>query len=135
MDAAEVEIYRQRYETFRHLDRLRWQMLPVAGGAGAVILAFARQGATPEWWAFVIVGVLLAMSGWAMWRIGQGINKNGAVLCKWAAVVGDTDIPPPPAKWFESVAARIAVTIIGLGVVCILLAILTCTTTNESWHI
>ena len=132
--AAELEIYRQRYETFRHLDRLRWQMLPVAGGAGAVILAFARQGATPEWWAFMIVGFLLTISGWAMQRIGQGIKKNGAVLRQHAAVVGDAGIPAP-AKWYNSVAAWISLTIIGLGVVCILLAILTYTTTSERWHI
>ena len=40
----ELEIYRQRYETYRHLDRLRWLMLQIVVGAGSLILVFARGG-------------------------------------------------------------------------------------------
>ena len=126
---AELEIYRQRYETYRHLDRLRWQMLPIAGGAGAAILALARYRSEPEWWVFLGVGLLLTISGVAMLRIGQGINKNGEVLRKVAAVIGDDDIPPV-AKWFKSVAFWISLTMIGFGVLCLLTSILTFTTTN-----
>ena len=36
----ELEIYKQRYETYRHFDKLRWQMLQIAVGAGSVVLAF-----------------------------------------------------------------------------------------------
>ena len=100
---AELEIYRQRYETYRHLDRLRWQMLPVAVGAGAAILAFARYRSEPVWWMFLGVGLLLVISGVAMRRIGQGINRNGEVLRKIAATIGDKDIPPV-GKWLKSVA-------------------------------
>ena len=46
-----LEIYKQRYETYRHLDRLRWQMLQIAVGVGSLrILAFARSGREPDWW-------------------------------------------------------------------------------------
>ena len=126
---AEIEIYRQRYETYRHLDRLRWQMLPIAGGAGAAILAFARYRSEPEWWVFLGVGLLLTISGVAMLRIGQGINKNGEVLRKVAAVIGDDDIPPV-AKWFKSVAFWISWTMVVLGAGCLLTAFFTLTTTK-----
>ena len=126
---AELEIYRQRYETYRHLDRLRWQMLPVAAGAGAAILAFARYRSEPVWWVFLGVGLLLVISGVAMLRIGQGINRNGEVLQKIAATIGDQDIPPV-GKRLKSVAFWISWTMIGLGVICLLTAICTFATTN-----
>ena len=37
-----LEIYKQRYDTYRHLDRLRWQIFQIAVGAGTLTLAFAR---------------------------------------------------------------------------------------------
>ncbi len=37
-DQNNLEIYKQRYDTFRHLDRLRWQMFQIAVGAAALIL-------------------------------------------------------------------------------------------------
>ena len=46
----ELEIYKQRYETFRYLDRLRWQMLQIAVGTGSLILSFGRDGSEPERW-------------------------------------------------------------------------------------
>ena len=43
------EIYKQRYEMFRHLDRLLWQMLQIAVGVDLLgILAFARSGREPD---------------------------------------------------------------------------------------
>ena len=131
---AEMEIYRQRYETYRHLDRLRWQMLPIAGGAGAAILAFARYRSEPEWWVFLGVGLLLTISGVAMLRIGQGINKNGEVLRKVAAVIGDDDIPSV-GKWYKSVAFWISWTMVVLGAGCLLTAFFTLTTTNRRCYL
>ena len=37
-----LEIYKQRYDTYRHLDKLRWQMFQIAVGSGSVVLAFGR---------------------------------------------------------------------------------------------
>ena len=68
----EIEIYKQRYETYRHLDRLRWQMLQIAIGVGSLILAFARGGCKPDWWIFLVVGLLLIIFGSAMLKIGHG---------------------------------------------------------------
>ena len=122
--------HKRCYETYRHLDRLRWQMLPVAVGAGAAILAFARYRSEPVWWVFLGVGLLLIISGVAMLRIGQGINRNGEVLRKIAATIGDEDIPPV-GKRLKSVAFWISWTMIGLGVICLLTAICTFTTTER----
>ncbi|MBI4659489.1 MAG: hypothetical protein HY735_11670 [Verrucomicrobia bacterium] len=38
-----LEVYRQKLEYFRHLDRLRWQTPPLALGVGAAVLAAAKQ--------------------------------------------------------------------------------------------
>ena len=99
------------------------------GGAGAAILAFARYRSEPEWWVFLGVGLLLTISGAAMLRIGQGINKNGEVLRKVAAVIGDKDIPSV-GKWYKSVAFWISWTMVVLGAGCLLTAFSTLTTTN-----
>ena len=114
-----LEIYRQRYETYRHLDRLRWQMLQIAVGAGSLILAFARDGREPNWWVFAIVGLLLTIFGVVMLKIGHGINMNSQVLSKAAAAVGDDDIPQV-SKWWENVSFWVALTLIVLGVLCFL---------------
>ncbi len=118
----ELEIYRQRYETYRHLDRLRWLMLQIVVGAGSLILVFARGGSKPEWWVFAVVGLMLMMFGVVMLRIGHGIKMNGQVLSKAAALVGDADIPSV-SEWWKSVSFWISLTLIGLGLLCILMAI------------
>ena len=113
----EIEVYKQRYETYRHLDRLRWQMLQIAVGAGSLILAFARSGCEPDWWIFAVVGLLLMIFGLAMLRIGQGINMNGQVLSKAATLLGDVDIPATSNRW-KSVSFWIACILIIFGIIC-----------------
>lgn len=127
----ELEIYKQRYETYRHLDRLRWQMLQIAVGVGSLgILAFARSGREPDWWVFAAVGPMLAMFGVAMLRIGRGINMNNQVLRRAAALVGDAEIPQV-SKWWKSVSFWISFTLVVVGVVCIGLACYHYVMTNE----
>ena len=64
---------------------------------------------------------MITISGVAMLRIGQGINKNGEVLRKVAAVIGDKDIPSV-GKWYKSVAFWISWTMVVLGAGCLLTA-------------
>ena len=117
----QIEIYKQRYETYRHLDRLRWQMLQIAVGAGSLILAFAGGDSEPDWWIFAAVGVLLMILGSVMLRIGHGINMNSKVLSKAANAVGDVGIPPI-SKRRKSVSFWIACFLIVLGSVCVVSA-------------
>ena len=118
---AELEIYKQRYETYRHFDRLRWQMLQISVGSGALTLAFARNGFEPEWWVFAVVGTMLMIFGIVMIRIGHGIKMNNQVLLKVAALVGDADIPPV-LNWWKSVSLWIAWMLIVVGFFCVGLA-------------
>ena len=115
--AEKLEIYKQRYDTYRHLDRLRWQIFQVAVGAGTLTLAFARGAGKLDWWVFTIVGIKLCIFGLVMWRIGRGIQKNGEVLSKIGSDLGD-DCIPQVKNWWKSVSQWIAVILIAAGVSC-----------------
>lgn len=118
----DIEVYRQRYETFRHLDRLRWQMLQIAVGVGSLALAFGGGDKSgPEWWVLAVVGVLLVGFGVVMERIRHGIVNNGKVLRRAGSLVGDTEIPEASAYWKAS-SFWIALAMTAGGVVCVVAA-------------
>ena len=121
---GELEIYKQRYETFRYLDRLRWQMLQIAVIVCSLILAYGKEGSEPARWVFVVVGVLLTIFGLTMLKIRHGIIMNNRVLHKAATRVGDTEIPDA-AKWWKSAGWWISFALIGIGMLCILINIVT----------
>ena len=117
-----LEIYKQRYDTYRHLDKLRWQMFQIAVGAGSVVLAFGRgESSDPDWWVLGTIGLLLVIFGLVMERIRQGISMNGIVLEKVGKIVGDADIPPA-SRWWESISFWIAFGLIALGISSLVLA-------------
>ena len=70
----ELEIYKQRYETFRYLDRLRWQMLQIAVIVGSLILAYGKDESEPARWVLAVVGALLTILGSTMLKIRHGIK-------------------------------------------------------------
>lgn len=120
MEKKAVEIYAQRYETFRHLDKLRWQMLQMliaVASATALILRFTSGEV--DWWFHELLGVALLMLAFAMFRIGRGIRQNANVLRKAAAIIGDSGIPDVNNEW-KSVAHWIAVLVAGLGAILLL---------------
>ena len=119
---GELEIYKQRYETFRYLDRLRWQMLQIAVIVGSLILASGTEKSEIARWVFVVAGVLFTIFGITMLKIRHGINKNNQVLRNAAVQVGDTEIPDA-ANWWKSAGWWISFSLIVLGVVCILINI------------
>lgn len=89
-----LEVYRQRYETFRHLDKLRWQMVQISVATAPIILAFgAKQNGAPAWWVYLTAGALLIIFGFVMEKIRKGIIANAVVLSKFGTMVGDTSIP------------------------------------------
>lgn len=122
-DASEV--YRQRYETYRHLDKLRWQMLQIAVAAGSVVMAFGRDGsAKPGWWTWAAIGVLFIVLGAAMLRICGGIRDNARVLKSAGEAIGDRGIPAPSSRW-TSVSFLIAFGLVIVGIGAILASIFT----------
>lgn len=113
------EIYKERYETFRHLDKLRWQMLQLSVAAGSAVLAFGDvvTGSSADWkWA--VTGFIFLVLGIAMIRIGNGIKANAEVLCEVGSQIGDKWIPKPTPN-HRSVSFWISVLISFCGVGCI----------------
>ena len=120
--AEDLEIYRQRYETFRHLDKLRWQMLQISIAAASIILAFGLNGTSRlEWWVLLVVGILLIVFGLVMERIHHGIRKNAEVLREFGLAIGDKSIPDV-AHWWTSASFMVALLQIVLGSTCIYFA-------------
>lgn len=112
----QTEIYRQRYETFRHLDKLRWQMLQIAVAAGSLSLALGRgTEAKSQNWVFFIVGLVLLVLGLAMERIRSGITMNNIALKEAGAAIGDHAIPPPSTR-LSSYSAWVAYVVMAMGV-------------------
>jgi len=111
----QTEIYRQRYETFRHLDKLRWQMLQIAVATGSLSLALGRGAeAKPQGWVFVIAGLVLFVLALAMERIRYGITMNNIVLKEVGAAIGDHSIPPPSTS-LSSYSAWVAYFVLTMG--------------------
>ena len=120
-DEAALEIYRQKYAVFRHLDALRWQIPTFTLGAGSLLLAFAAEpNKPPARWSFFVFAFLALFSSFAVYRVRKGIHKNHAALDAAARVVGDRNIPKPSrfgATWWLSVILVLAaLTSLALGV-------------------
>ena len=110
-----LEIYRQRYETYRHFDKLRWQMLQIlVAVASATALLLRYTVGTLDWWFFCFLGTSLLIIGLVMIRISDGIRANNKVLKKAAEAIGDNGIPAMLNPW-KSVAHWISVLVIALG--------------------
>ena len=115
MTDENLEIYRQRYEAFRHFDKLRWQMLQILVAiASATALLLRYTAGTLEWWFFCLLGASLLVIGFVMIRIGNGIRANNKVLKKAAKAIGDNGIPTVSNSW-KSVAHWISVLVMALG--------------------
>lgn len=110
-----VDIYNQRYETFRHLDKLRWQMLQLLIAiASATALVLRSTSGEIEWWFYLLLGFALVTLSFVMLRIGSGIRKNAVALKSAAEAIGDDGMPDVSNEW-KSIAHWIAVLVMGLG--------------------
>ncbi len=123
MEEQSTTIYNQRYETFRHLDKLRWQMfqilIVIASGTSLILRSTTGD---IEWWFYLLLGVALVLISFAMLRIGDGIRMNAKALTKAADAIGDDGMPDVSSEW-KSVAHWIAVMVMGLGALFIVVAI------------
>lgn len=120
MSESAVEVYTQRYETFRHLDRLRWQMAQVLVAvlsAAALIFRTAPEGVGGWFWMFL--GLAFLTISIVMNRISKGIAANGEVLRRVGKQVGDLDIPDT-SNWRGSVTHWLTVAIGIGGLACII---------------
>ncbi|MCY4197233.1 MAG: hypothetical protein OXD33_10010 [Rhodobacteraceae bacterium] len=118
-DDRNMEIYRQRYETFRHLDKMRWQMLQILvaiGTATTLILRSTSDSGSLAWWFFMFLGAGLVVLAIAMHKINQGLRKNGEALKAKGEVIGDTKIPDVSNQW-ASIAHWLMLGTLLLGVV------------------
>jgi hypothetical protein len=87
--ASYVSIYEQRYETYRHLDKLRWYVFQVGFSVIGAIISL-RVIDNPSLFG---IGVILVSTGMIMLKINHGIDKNNIALKKIANKLGDVDIP------------------------------------------
>jgi len=83
-------IYEQRYETYRHLDKLRWFIFQIAISVIAGILVLKNPGQENNIFA---IGLVLFSSGILMAKINYGIDKNNIVLQDVGEKIGDDSIP------------------------------------------
>ena len=117
------EIYRQRYETFRHFDRMRFQLLQILVAVGAAAALFFRFQTTPaEWWAFTLIGLMLLLIGNAMSKVSNGLWRNNEVLHDIAVKIGDNGIPKSVSKQ-KSVSYWISLFVQTLGGLSLLIGV------------
>ena len=102
-DQNDLEIYKQRYETYRHLDRLRWLMFAAAVGVVALFLLFngVRFGSV----GWLVLGGLLLSLGAAKLRIGLQAAEITEALSAFAQPTQDAEETPETPRqgasfWF-----------------------------------
>ena len=96
-----VEIYRQKYENFRHFDRLRWQMPGIALAIGAGVVAVSARPSVPL--PLIVLVLVLMGSGtcvcaYSMRRIRVRIEENREALIDVGMLIGDNRIATPGKK-------------------------------------
>ncbi len=115
-----IEIYRQRYETFRYLDKLRWQMVQILVAMfSATVLILRLVDGNLQWWFYSVIGGAVLFIAWAMHKITKGIQGNSLVLSKAAQAIGDNGIPDVSKKR-NSVYFWITVAVVIGGIVIII---------------
>ncbi len=98
-----LEIYRQKYENFRHFDKLRWQSPGIGLATGSAVLALARESdGLPAWWALLIFGGFSILIFFVMFRIRKGLEKNRDALDTVARIIGDESVPETTPRFGAS---------------------------------
>lgn len=117
------EVYQQRYETYRHLDQLRWQVVQIGVATASAIFAFSeKSNSSISWWALVACGVVLLFTGVILGRIRSGIVSNSIPLKLAGEQLGDMYLPHVGNRW-KSVAFWIEISTYCLGLVALVFAL------------
>ena len=83
-------IYEQRYENYRHLDRLRWFIFQIAISiVGIIISLFTHLDGS----MILGAGLILLSAGLIMLKINHGVDLNNIALRKVAIELGDQWVP------------------------------------------
>ncbi|MDE0020051.1 MAG: hypothetical protein OXT69_01525 [Candidatus Poribacteria bacterium] len=111
-DQNDLEIYKQRYETYRHLDRLRWLMFLAAVGVALLYLLLGGFRFGSAGW--LVLGVLLLSLGAAKLRIGQKAAEFAEALAAFAQSSENAEnLPETPQQgasfWFGRILAAFGV--------------------------
>jgi hypothetical protein len=91
-----LEVYRQKYENFRHLDNLRWGTLTIAVAALGATLAYMAEkpGTTATGLLFLVLWMFESFCWWFLYRVTVNHRKNHFALVKAGSLIGDKSIPP-----------------------------------------
>ena len=120
----QLEIYKQRYETFRFFYRLEWQLLQVGVviGLGLFALGVENENGNPNNWRYFASGSVFLGFSYAMHRMAKSTMENYPSWIEYARVVGDFNVRAP-GEWWGSAAVWGRVLLHSLGVMLILCAI------------
>lgn len=94
MSEQALECYRQRYETWRHLDSKRYVtvQITVASFAGLAAIADTVEENMPIW-GWLAYGIFLFFQAKLLSKINDGVVANGKALEEYGKAVGDVQIP------------------------------------------
>lgn len=124
MSDEQLEVYRQRYEVWRHLDKLRVQMIQIliaVGSGAALTIRLSPETAGP--WFWILIGGSVVAIAVVMGRVSEGIRANNKVLKDAGIAVGDTGIPDNSnlnksfMHWLTLIIAAVGLLLIGKGVI------------------
>lgn len=118
------EAYSERYATWRHLDRIRYQIIQLAiAFIGAIaLIADVDNNRLPIWICLLVGIVYMALWG-ILAKVNSAIRGNGDALREFGKTVGD-DRLPDVSKKDRSVFYYIEIGFFVLGLTFILTALL-----------
>ncbi|MBT4732492.1 hypothetical protein HOB87_11060 [Candidatus Woesearchaeota archaeon] len=87
------EVYSQRYQTYRYLDRLKWTMMQIGVTTSSVIFIVSGDNSNIGWITYFGTGFILLFTSLSMFRIMSGIIKNSKMLNIAGQNIGDSFLP------------------------------------------
>ena len=120
----ELEIYKQRYETFRFFYRLEWQLLQVGVviGLGLLALGVERDSGNLNNWQFLAGGGVFLGFSYAMHRMAIGTRKNHPSWMHYARRVGDANVREMGSPW-KSAAVQARMLLFSAGGILIIVGV------------
>lgn len=115
----DIEIYKERYATWRHLDTMRWQIVQILIALVSAAAAIASiNGIEIGWLFWIAIGLALLAIAVVQHRVSSGIRANNAVLAEFGRKIGDMKIPDTSDARSSAVHwMTIVIGLAGLGLV------------------